>query len=249
MSLYSPLPSRKEMRVDRAVLLSSIAAVVVGTGFVVAQDRTADQGVYTSAQAARGGTAFEAHCVSCHREGGTAPVLAGERFTKSFADSTLLSVFTTIQTTMPRQAPGSLTESEYLDILAHLLKLNRYPDGLTELTATGLVDIKVPGKGGTLEFTLVHVVGCLSRTGRVWTLSKATEPVRTRAPEAATDAEAAELDGTPLGARSFRLQQVYGAPSGWTGQKVAAKGFLTRSGSEERVNVTSMRTLTTACPE
>jgi mono/diheme cytochrome c family protein len=137
-----------EMRVDRAVLVSSIAAVVVGTAFVVAQDRTADQGVYTSAQAARGGTAFEEHCVSCHREGGNAPVLAGERFTKSFADSTLLSVFTTIQTTMPRQAPGSLTESEYMDILAHLLKLNGFPDGMTELTAMGLVDIKVPGKGG-----------------------------------------------------------------------------------------------------
>jgi len=91
-------------------------------------------------------------------------------------------------------------------------------------------------------------VGCLAQAGRVWTLSKASDPVRTRAPEAATDAEAAELDQTPLGARSFRLQQVYGAPPGWTGQKVAAKGFLTRSGTEERVNVTAMRTLTTSCP-
>ena len=35
---------------------------------------------------------FDAHCVSCDREGGTAPVLAGERFTKSFADATLLAV-------------------------------------------------------------------------------------------------------------------------------------------------------------
>ena len=60
-------------------------------------------------------------------------------------------------------------------------------------------------------------------------------------------AEAADLDQTPLGARSFRLQQVYGAPAGWTGQKVAAKGFLTRFGAEERVNVTSMRVLSTPC--
>jgi len=70
--------------------------------FVSAQDKTADQGVYTSAQAARGAAVFEAHCVSCHREGGSAPVLAGARFTKAFADATLLSVFTTIQTTMYR---------------------------------------------------------------------------------------------------------------------------------------------------
>ena len=84
--------------------------------------------------------------------------------------------------------------------------------------------------------------------GTVWTLGQATEPVRTRAPEPASDAEAAELDQAPLGQRSFRLQQVYGAPAGWMGQKVAAKGFLTRSGTEERVNVTSMRTLATPCP-
>ena len=61
------------------------------------------------------------------------------------------------------------------------------------------------------------------------------------------DAEAAELDQAPLGGRSFRLQQVSGAPPGWTNQKVAAKGFLTRSGTEERVNVTSLRTLTSPC--
>ena len=168
---------------------------------------------------------------------------------KSFADATLLAVFTTIQTTMPRNAPGSLTEKEYVDVVAHLLKLNGYA-GRHDRTRgrPALGDIKVPGQGGNLEFTLVHVVGCLAQAGRVWTLARATDPVRTRAPEAATDAEAAQLDQAPLGARSFRLQQVYGAPAGWTGQKVAAKGFLTRSGTEERVNVTSMRTLTTRVP-
>ena len=214
-----------------------------------AQDKTADQGVYTSAQAARGEKVFEAHCVACHRDGGTAPLLAGERFTKSFADSTLLAVFTTIQTTMPRQAPGSLTEGGYVDVVAHLLKANGYPDGMTELAVAGLGEIKVPGQGGNLEFSLVHVVGCLSQTGRVWTLSRATAPVRTRAPEPASDAEAAQLDRAPLGSESYRLQQVFGAPSGWMGQRVAAKGFLTRSGAEARVNVTSMRTLPSQCPD
>jgi mono/diheme cytochrome c family protein len=235
------------VRVQRTVfLLASLLCSV--SHFVSAQDKTADQGVYTNAQAIRGAVVWDAHCASCHREGGNAPVLAGERFTKSFADATLLSLFTTIQTTMPRNAPNTLTESEYVDVVAQLLKLNGYPDGMTELSLAGLGDIKVPGQGGSLDFTLVHVVGCLVQTGRVWTLGRATDPVRTRAPEAATDAEAADLDQAPLGTRSFRLQQVYGAPSGWTGQRVAAKGFLTRSGAEERVNVTSMRTLSSACP-
>ena len=235
------------MRVRRTVLF--LAAVLSLAGQLVsAQDKTADQGVYTNAQALRGATVWDAHCAACHREGGNAPVLAGERFTKSFADATLLSVFTTIQTTMPRNAPNTLTQTEYVDVVAHLLKLNGYPDGMTELSVAGLGDIKVPGQGGSLDFTLVHVVGCLAQAGRVWTLGKATDPVRTRAPEAATDAEAAELDRAPLGTRSFRLQQVYGAPAGWSGQRVAAKGFLTRSGAEERVNVTSMRALSSPCP-
>jgi cytochrome c5 len=232
--------------VNRAPFILFVSTVL-GHQFISAQDRTADQGVYTSAQAARGATVFDAHCVSCHREGGTAPVLTGERFTKTFADATLLSIFTTIQTTMPRNAPSSLTEREYVDVVAHLLKLNGYPNGMTELAISGLVDVKIPGQGGSLEFTLVHVVGCLAQSGRVWTLGKATDPIRTRVPEAATDAEAAQLDQAPLGSRSFRLQQVYGAPPGWNGQRVAAKGFLTRAGTEERVNVTSIRTLTTPC--
>lgn len=235
------------MRVQRTSWLLAALLCLEGQ-FISAQDKTADQGVYTSAQATRGAAVWDAHCGSCHREGGNAPVLAGERFTKSFADATLLSVFTTVQTTMPRNAPNSLTPEEYVDVVAHMLRVNGYPDGMTELALAGLGDIKVPGKGGSLDFTLVHVVGCLSQKGRVWTLGNATDPVRTRAPEPATDAEAQELDKAPLGARSFRLQQVYGAPAGWTGQRVATKGFLTRSGTEERVNVTSMKVLSTPCP-
>jgi mono/diheme cytochrome c family protein len=225
-----------------------VCALLCGIRPLSAQDKTADQGVYTAAQAMRGAALFETHCVACHRDpGGTAPVLAGERFTKSFADATLRAVFITIQTTMPRAAPGSLSEAEYVDIVTHLLRLNGYPDGMNELAAAGLGDIKVPGQSGSLEFTLVQVVGCLSQAGRLWTLGSATDPVRTRAPEAPTDSEAAQLDSTPLGTRKFRLQQVYGAPQGWTGQKVAVKGFLTKAGPEERVNVTSVKTLTTPC--
>jgi len=234
--------------VHRTIVLCLLAALHVSALPLSAQDKTADQGVYTAAQATRGAEVFSTHCVTCHREpGGTAPVLAGERFTKSFADATLQAVFTTIQTTMPRNAPGALTEAEYVDIVAHLLRLNGFPDGMNELAVDELVEIKVPGQGGSLEFTLVQVVGCLSQAGRVWTLGSATDPVRTRAPEAATDAEAAQLDSDPVGTRIFRLQQVYGAPPGWTGQRVVAKGFLTRSGTEERVNVTSIRTLATPC--
>jgi cytochrome c5 len=232
-----------------AVTMFMISALMLtGTAVFRAQDKTVDQGVYTTAQAARGAKLFESNCTMCHREpGGTAPVLAGERFTKSFSDATLQTIFTTIKTTMPRNAPGSLGDAEYVDLVTHLLKINNYADGMNELGLADLGGIKVPGQSGSLDFALVQVVGCLAQAGRVWTLSRATEPVRTREPEAPKDAEAEQLDAKPLGERTFRLQQVYSAPAGWTNQKVAAKGFLTKSGTEDRVNITSMRTLTSAC--
>lgn len=227
-------------------LIASVL-VLAATG-LLAQEKTVDQGVYTSAQAARGAKLFESNCVMCHREpGGTAPVLNGERFTKTFSDATLQTVFTTIKTTMPRSAPGSLSDPEYVDLVAHLLKANNYADGMNELGVADLASIKIPGQTGNLDFALVQVVGCLAQNGRVWTLSRATDPIRTREPEAPKDDAVAQLDAGRLGQRTFRLQQVYGAPTGWTDQKVVAKGFLTKAGAEERVNVTSMRTLTSSC--
>jgi len=224
------------------------ALLLMSTSVLFAQDKTVDQGVYTAAQAARGAKLFESNCTMCHREpGGNAPVLAGERFTKTFSDATLQTVFTTIKTTMPRNAPGSLSDAEYVDLVSHLLKINNYADGMSELAVSDLAGIKIPGQTGNLDFALVQVVGCLAQSGRVWTLSRATDPVRTREPEAPKDDAAARLDATALGERTFRLGQVYGPPAGWTDQKVVAKGFLTKAGSEERVNVTSMRALTSAC--
>jgi cytochrome c5 len=222
--------------------------MVLTVPVLLAQDKTVEQGVYTTAQAARGAKLFESNCTMCHREpGGTAPVLAGERFTKTFSDATLQTVFTTIKTTMPRQAPGSLSDAEYVDLVAHLLKINSYADGMNELGVADLAGITIPGQTGSLDFALVQVVGCLAQNGRVWTLSRATEPVRTREPDAPKDEAVPPLDAAPLGERTFRLQQVYGAPAGWKDQKVVAKGFLTRTGSEDRVNVTSMRTLASSC--
>jgi cytochrome c5 len=235
--------------IRRSVWQVVTAGIVAGSAAVaVGQQKTVEQGVYTSAQSARGEKTFDTHCVACHREpGGTAPVLAGDRFMTSFGDATLQSLFTTVKTTMPRQAPASLTDAEYTDIVAHLLRLNGYADGMTELAVGDLAGITIPGQAGSLDQALVQVTGCLAREGRTWTLTAATDPSRTRDPEPAKDDEAARLDARPAGTRTFRLQQVYGGPAGWTNQKVAAKGFLSTSGAEARITVTSLRALTTPC--
>lgn len=228
--------------------LAFSAGLILTGSSAVAQEKTVDQGVYTTAQANRGQAVYETQCTTCHREpGGNAVVIVGERFSRSFAGATLQNFFNTIKTSMPRSAPGSLTEGEYTDVVTHLLRLNGYPDGMSELAIPDMAGISIPGLTGNLDQALVQVVGCLTRAGRNWTLSAATDPARTRDPEAAKDDEAVRLDALTGGARTFRLQQVYGPPAGWTDQRVAAKGFLSQAGDEHRVTVTSLRPLTAKC--
>jgi mono/diheme cytochrome c family protein len=229
-------------------LLLAWAVLLAATVVVSAQQKSADSGVYTASQAARGAALFESQCASCHRDGGSGPNLAGERFTRTFSDSPLSTLFNTIKTTMPRMSPGSLSDSQYTDIVAQLLRLNGYPDGMSELALGDLDAIRIPGQApGDLEFSLVQLVGCLSQANRVWRLSNASDPVRTREPESPKDADVTGLDALPLGVRTYRLQQVYSAPAGWTGQRVVLKGFLTKAGSEERISVTSIRPLLSPC--
>ena len=156
-----------QVRQNLLMRLPIAALVLVSTSVLFAQDKTVDQGVYTSAQAARGAKLFESNCTMCHREpGGTAPVLAGERFTRTFSDATLQTVFTTIKTTMPRNAPGSLSDAEYVDLVTHLLKINSYADGMSELAVSDLPGIKIPGQTGNLGVAVVQGVGGVGQNRR-----------------------------------------------------------------------------------
>ena len=159
------------------ILLLSVLLVGACLVSLVAQEKTVEQGVYTTAQAARGAKIFDTNCTSCHREpGGTAPILAGERFAKSFGDATLQTVFTTIKTTMPRNAPGTLTDAEYTDIVAHLLRINSYADGMSELALADMPGIKIPGQSGSLDQALVQAVGCLTPVGTQLDVERRNRP-------------------------------------------------------------------------
>src|SRR4051812_6176824 len=172
---------RRAVRIRREALASSLMRPLIVAGLVlaatvagVAQQKTTDAGVYTAAQAARGAALFESQCATCHREGGSGPNLVGERFMSLFSDGPLSTVFTSIKTTMPRMSPGSLSDAQYVDVVTHLLRLNGYPDGMSELAAADLEGIKIPGQSGSLDFALIQVVGCLAHTANRWTLSQAT---------------------------------------------------------------------------
>ncbi len=213
-------------------------------------------GVYSVAQAERGKSGYESHCSFCHGNelsGGEGPPLSGDAFARQWMEDSVNSLFTKVQTTMPGDAPGSLSANEYIDLVAFLLQANGFPAGAEELKPQSdlLESIRIQGKNGPAplpNFAMVQVIGCLTRTADDgWLLTDATEPVRSRgggAPEGALKSLAAK----PLGRLAFRLVDVaFHNPKLIEGHKVEAQGILMRQTSENHLNVTSLRTVASGC--
>ncbi|HEX5068966.1 MAG TPA: cytochrome c [Vicinamibacterales bacterium] len=117
--------------------------------------KTTRDKVYSKDQATRGAAVYSAHCDKCHDpaklpEGKKPPPpIVGAKFKETWQDKTLGELYTLVLTTMPSDGSAVLTPDETLDVLAHLLKLNEYPDGTAPLknddAMKGIVIVKVPG--------------------------------------------------------------------------------------------------------
>ena len=94
-------------------------------------------GVFADAQAGRGKALYASACASCHTEtlegSGQIPPLAGPEFLKNWDGQTLADLFDKMQTTMPADAPGKLSNEQNIDLLAFLLSFNKFPAGSAEL--------------------------------------------------------------------------------------------------------------------
>jgi quinoprotein glucose dehydrogenase len=122
---------------------SSIAAAPPTQG----GGKSTQDGVYTDAQAKRGEAAYSKTCAGCHGPdlagADTAPSLTGAEFNAGWTDQTVDDLFQRIKTTMPGDAPGTLSDEQCADILAFLLSKDGFPAGQAELIAgTGLKDVK-----------------------------------------------------------------------------------------------------------
>ena len=104
-------------------------------------------GVYTAEQAKRGATLYAENCAACHGDtlagNDPIPALSGADFQKKWQN--VGELFDKTSTSMPAMAPGSLTGQQVADVLAHMLSVNKYPAGTTELASTlePLVLIKI----------------------------------------------------------------------------------------------------------
>jgi len=102
-------------------------------------------GVYTAAQAERGHQLYINRCARCHGLGSTggggggggAPAFGGENFTADFEGYTLFDIENRINTSMPRDQPGSTTRVQATDLTAFILSVTHVPPGRTELPPDG----------------------------------------------------------------------------------------------------------------
>jgi mono/diheme cytochrome c family protein len=101
--------------------------------------RTAQDGVYTDAQAARGQAVYDKQCASCHGQGLKglqAPPLVGDGFAATWQGQPLLELANKIRNTMPADEPGSVTAAGAADLVALILKSGGFPASRTELAST-----------------------------------------------------------------------------------------------------------------
>jgi len=136
-------------------------AVLAGAGATIGsfstavhaqQARTANDGVYTAAQAARGRALYQERCAMCHGdalEGGVAPPLSGSAFIGAWGAQPLWELASKIRNTMPANDPGKLTPPQSAELVAYVLQAGKFPAGRTELGAdeAALKAIVLPGPG------------------------------------------------------------------------------------------------------
>ncbi len=116
-------------RQARGLLVVVGAVLAVSVGLAAQDKKSVKAGVYTAEQADRGQSLYRSKCASCH---------APNRFTddffyQSFANKPLWEMFDVISDSMPEDNPGSMRKEEYADLIAYLLRLNKFPTGPTEL--------------------------------------------------------------------------------------------------------------------
>jgi len=199
------------------------AAVFMGlwnAGPAAAQTRkTVWDGVFTAEQAARGKTMFASACAACH-----GPDLNG-------VNGPALKGEAFVNHWME----GSLD--------AWFARVKSMPPNRANLG----------GPAPVPSFALVDVVGCLARgPNDTWMLTNGSEPARTRSPMQPTESEIAAARAKPLGSQKFQLLDVeYFSnafhPEAHAGHQVDAKGFLIRSGTDVRINVTWVEMLAADC--
>jgi len=114
---------------------------------------------FSVVQADLGRALYVSKCASCHGsslEGGAGPALVGEAILAKWSQDgkTVANLHFVIKNTMPMGAPGSLTDDQYVDVVAYILLSNHIPAGAAPLEESNM---NVVLKGGMAATGLARV--------------------------------------------------------------------------------------------
>ena len=113
------------------------AVPIVRAGAASGAVRTNWDGVFAAPQARRGQQVYERACAACHLDSlegdAVSPPLVGSAFMARFSGQTAHEMVQNLRGSMPQNAPDSLGDRAYVDLVAYLLQVNGSPAGLLEL--------------------------------------------------------------------------------------------------------------------
>jgi len=130
----------KFMKIKAAIAVTiSFAAIVVFNSATGAQEesRSVWDGVYNEEQTKRGEALYDRECASCHKPdlsgADEIAALAGPAFLANWEGLTVGDLSERVRVSMPPSKPGRLSRQQIADILCHVLSVNGFPAGKTEL--------------------------------------------------------------------------------------------------------------------
>lgn len=122
------------------IAITSAAVLLAGYARLHAQDRMRSvwDGVYSQAQAKRGLSLYNQHCLDCHGDDlegdAETPPLKGGSFLTNWDGQKLGDLFTRIHRDMPMNSEvGKLSSPVVADLVAYILSINQFPPGSMEL--------------------------------------------------------------------------------------------------------------------
>lgn len=113
---------------------------------------------YSADQATQGEALFKQKCAVCHGanlQGGAGPALAGAQFFLRYHGQPLSALWATIHTQMPLNAPGTLSPTQSLALVAFILQKNGFPAGPSPIVGhydvTRIIPAAAPGTTGAAQ--------------------------------------------------------------------------------------------------
>jgi mono/diheme cytochrome c family protein len=129
------------MPLNRTILIGTVVIAIDLGGHAIStaaqSSGTIWNGVFSATQAKRGEAIAGRRCAACHSAdlagGQDGPPLVGSDVLQAWSGTSAGDLFDRIRTTMPADAPQSLSAQDTADILAFIFSQNKCPPGEQDL--------------------------------------------------------------------------------------------------------------------